>query len=61
MNVAIEKIGICHRPMPGARKRRQVTMKLIAPRIDDPPSRTSETIQNVTPALGEYWFIVSGA
>ena len=53
MKVATEKIGICQSPMPLARKRRQVTMKLIAPRIDEPPSRTSEMIQNVTPSLGE--------
>jgi len=41
MKVAIEKIGICHSLMPLARKRRQVTMKLIEPRIDEPPSTTA--------------------
>ena len=61
MKVATEKIGICQRPMPLARKRRLVTMKLMEPRIDEPPSSTSETIQNVTPSCGEYALSVSGA
>ena len=61
MNVATEKIGICQSPMPLARKRRHVTMKLMAPRIDEPPSSTSEIVQNVTPSCGEYAFEVSGA
>ena len=61
MNVATEKIGICHNPIPFARKRRHVMMKLIAPRIDEPPSSTSATIQNVTPSCGEYALSVSGA
>ena len=61
MNVAIEKIGICHNPIPLARKRRQVMMKLIAPRMDEPPRRISATIQNVTPSCGEYALRVSGA
>ena len=53
MKVATVKMGICHRPMPFALKRRHVTMKLMDPRIDEPPSSTSETIQNVTPSCGE--------
>ena len=61
MYVAMEKIGICENFMPGARKRRQVTMKLIAPRTDEPPSSESETTQNVTPSCGEYALSVSGA
>ena len=47
--------------MPGARKRSIVTMKLIAPMIDEAPSRASETVQKVTPSCGEYAGSESGA
>ena len=57
----MEKIGICHSPMSRARKRSMVTMKLIAPMIDDAPSRASETVQKVTPSCGEYAGSDSGA
>ncbi len=61
MNVATEKTGICQRPIPLARKRSMVTMKLTAPMIDDAPSRASETVQKVTPSCGEYAGSESGA
>ena len=61
MKVAMLKMGMSRSRMPLARKRRQVTMKLMAPRMDEPPSTTSETTQKVTPSCGEYALEVSGA
>ena len=61
MKVATVKRGICQRPMPLARKRRHVTMKLIAAMMDEAPSTASEIVQNVTPSCGEYAIEVSGA
>src|SRR5450759_1830182 len=61
MNVATEKMGICQRPMPLARKRRHVTMKLIAAMMDEAPSTARDTVQKVTPSCGEYAVEVSGA
>ena len=51
--VAIVKIGACHSPIPGARNRSTVTMKLIAAMMDEAPRMASATVQNVTPSWGE--------
>ncbi len=44
--------GICQMPMPAGRMLRMVTMKLIAPRMDEMPSRCSDTAHIVWPSPG---------
>ena len=53
--------GVLNSVIPGARRLRIVTIKLIAPMVELAPVMIMPRAQKSMPWVGEYWELVSGA